>query len=60
MDTDNFVYKIEREDFCKYIAKVDETKFDTNGYLKDNSTVLSIERNKKVIRMIKVKLVEQL
>lgn len=40
MDTDSLVYEIEIEDFYKNIVKDVETKFDTSGYSKDDSSLL--------------------
>ena len=49
MDTDNFVYKMEAEDFYRGIAKDVGKRFDTCGYSKDENTPLPIGKNKNVI-----------
>ena len=51
-DTDSFVYEIEIEDFYIDFAKDVGTKFDTNGYSKDNNRPLPIGKNKKFIGMM--------
>ena len=48
METESFVYEKETEDFYRDTAKYVETKFDTNGYLKDDNRPLPIKRNKKI------------
>ena len=53
MDTDNFVYEIETEDFYRDIAKDVEKRFDTNGYSKHENRPLPIGENKKVISLMK-------
>ena len=53
MDTDNFVYEIETEDFYRDIAKDVEKRFDTSGYSKDENRPLPIGKNKKVIGLMK-------
>ena len=49
MDTDNFVYKMEAEDFYSDIAKYVEKRFDPSGYSKDENRPLPIGKNKNVI-----------
>ena len=53
MHTDSFVYKIEAEDFYRDIAKDVKKRFDTSGHSKDNNRPLPIEKNKKVIGLMK-------
>ena len=53
MDTDNFVYEIETEDFYRDIAKDVEKRFDTSGYSKDENRSLPIGTSKKVIGLMK-------
>ena len=53
MDTDNFVYEIETEDFYRDIAKDVEKRFDTNKYSKDENRSLPIGTSKKVIDLMK-------
>ena len=53
MDTDSFVYEIETEDFYRDIAKDVEKRFDMSGYSKDENRSLPIEKNKKVIGLMK-------
>ena len=53
MDTDNFVYEIETEDFYRDIAKDVEKRFDTNKYSKDGNRSLPIGTSKKVIGLMK-------
>ena len=53
MDTDNFVYEIETEDFYRDIAKDVEKRFDTSGYSKDKNRSLPIGTSKKVIGLMK-------
>ena len=53
MDTDNFVYEIETEDFYRDIAKDVEKRFDTNKYSKDENRSLPIGTSKKVIGLMK-------
>ena len=53
MDNDGFVYEIETEDFYRDIAKDVKKRFDTSRYSKDYNGPLPIEKNKKVIDMMK-------
>ena len=53
MHTDSFVYEIEAEDFYRDIAKDVKKRFDTSGHSKDNNRPLPIEKNKKVIGLMK-------
>ena len=46
MDTDNFVYEIETEDFYKDISKDVKKRFDTSGYSKDDNRPLPIGKIK--------------
>ena len=52
MDTDDFVYEIETEDFYREIAKEVEKRFDMSGYSKDENRPLPIGKNKKVIGLM--------
>ena len=47
MDTDNFFYEIETEDFYRGIAKDVEKRFDTCGYPKNENRPLPIETKLK-------------
>ena len=53
MDTDSLIYRIETEDFYKDIAYDVKTRFDTSGYLSDESRPLPVGKNKKVISLMK-------
>ena len=53
IDTDNFVFKIETEEFYKDIAKDAEKRFDTRGYSKDDNWPLPIGKNQKVADIVK-------
>ena len=53
MDTDNFVFEIETEDFYKDIAEDAKKRFDTSGYSKHEDRPLPIGINKKVIGLMK-------
>ena len=53
MDTDSLVYYIKTEDFYKDIANDVETRFDTNGYSKEDTRPLPIGKNKKVVGLMK-------
>ena len=53
MDTDSFVYEIEKEDFYRDIAKDVEKRFDTSGYSRDVNRPLPIGKNKKLIGLMK-------
>ena len=53
MDTNSFVYEIDTEDFYRDIAKGVEKSFDTGGYSKDGNRPLPIEKNKRVIGLMK-------
>ena len=53
MDTDRFVYEIENEDFYRDIANDVEKRFDTSGYSKNDNGPPPIEKNKKVIGLMK-------
>ena len=52
MDTDSFVYEIETKDFYRDIAKDVKKSFDTSGYSKDDTRLLPIGENKKVIGLM--------
>ena len=52
MDTNNFVYKIEAEDFNRDIAADVESRLNTSGYSKDDKKPLTIGKN-KVIGLMK-------
>ena len=47
MDTDNFVYEIETQDFYRDIAKDVKKTLDTSGYSKDDNRPLPIGENEK-------------
>ena len=51
MDTDSFIMHIKTEDFYRDIADDLEKRFDTSNY--EINRPLPIEKNKKVIRLIK-------
>ena len=53
MDTDSFVYEIEKEDFYRDIAKDVEKRFDKSGYSRDVNRPLPIGKNKKLIGLMK-------
>ena len=53
MDTDSFVYEIEKEDFYRDIAKDVKKRFDTSGYSRDVNRPLPIGKNKKLIGLMK-------
>ena len=59
MDTDSFVYKIETDDFYRDIANDVGKRFNTSGYSKDDNRPLPIGKNKKVIGLMKMNLVEK-
>ena len=52
-DTNSVVYDIETEDLYRDIAKDIVTKFDTSRYLKIYNRPLPIQKNKKIIDIIK-------
>ena len=56
MGTDSFVYEIETKDLYRDIAKDVKKSFDTSGYSKDDTRLLPIGENKKVIGLMKDKL----
>ena len=51
MNANNFVCKLDSQDFFKDVAEDTETRFDTSEYSKDDNMTLSIRENKKVIGM---------
>ena len=53
MDADSLVYHIKTEDFYADIADDVETRFDTSRYNKKDARSLPIEKNKKVIGLMK-------
>ena len=53
MNTDNFIFHVETEDFYKDISNVVDKRFDTSTYSKDLNRSLSIRKNKKVLGMMK-------
>ena len=53
MDTDSFAYEIVTEDFYRDIANDVEKRFDTSGYSKNDNGPPPIEKNKKVIGLMK-------
>ena len=53
MDSDSFVYEIEKEDFYRDIAKDVEKRFDKSGYSRDVNRPLPIGKNKKLIGLMK-------
>ena len=53
MDTDSLVYHINTKDFYIYIADDVDKKFDTSGCHKKDARPLPIEKNKKVIGLMK-------
>ena len=52
-DTDNFIYKIQTNDFYKDISPDVHDKFDTSNYPKDHSSGVEVGVNKKVVGMFK-------
>ena len=56
IDTDSFIVCTKTDDIYKDIAEDIETRFDTSNYELDRP--LPIEKNKKVIRLMKDKLGE--
>ena len=52
-DTDSLIYSIKTEDFYKDIADNVENRFDTSGYPNDGSGPLPVQKNKKVIGLMK-------
>ena len=52
-DTDSSVYHIKTKDFYPDILNDVEERFDTSGYNKQNAKPLPIEKNKKVIGLMK-------
>ena len=59
MDTDSFVHKIEIKDFYRDIANDVGKRFNPSGYSKDDNRPLPIGKNKKVIGLMKMNLVEK-
>ena len=53
MDTESFVYEIEKKNIYEDIAKDAQKSFDASGYSKDDNRPLPIGKNKKVIGMMK-------
>ena len=53
MDTDSFLCETKTEDFYRDIEKDVETKFDRNGYSKDDNRPLPVGSNEKVIDIMK-------
>lgn len=53
IDTDSFVYHLKTNDFYKEIVGDIERIFDTSGYFKQNSTLISIRNNKRITGFIK-------
>ena len=52
-DTDSLMYRIQTEDFYKYITKDVESKFDTSDYPASHPSGIPTGLNKKVIGMFK-------
>ena len=57
MDIDSFVYEIKQENFNKDIAEDVETRFDTNGYSKNDKRPLQLSKNLNFMDMSKEKLI---
>ena len=51
MDTDSFIFHVEREDFYKDISNDVDNRFDISAYPKDLNRPLPIGKNKKVLGM---------
>ena len=52
-DTDSLVYHIKTKDFHSYIAENVEARFNMNGYDKTDARPLLMDKNKKVIGLMK-------
>ena len=53
MDTDSLIYSIKTEDFYSDIPPDIESRFDTSSYPNDRPGPLPVEKNKKVIGLMK-------
>ena len=55
MDTDSLIYSMKTKDFYSDISPDIESRFDTSSYPNNRSRPLPIEKNKKVIALMKDK-----